>query len=192
MQLNEIDTFYATSKEHWRLWLQENHKTKKFIWLIQYKKKTNIPSITWSDAVDEALCYGWIDSVAKPIDDEKFVQYFCPRKPNSTWSKVNKEKIKLLIEANLMAEAGYLCIEKAKENGYWSILDEVEELIIPIDLEDALLSKNHAMDYFLSLSKSTRKAMLQWLVLAKQPTTRQKRIDEIAELASIKKKPKQF
>jgi len=142
--------------------------------------------------VDEALCFGWIDSTARPIDDEKYMQFFCKRKPNSVWSKINKEKIKRLIDAELITEAGFESIEIAKQNGSWNILDEVEELIIPEDLEKEFETKPGSKDFFLSLSKSVRKAILQWLVLAKQPATRQKRIYEIVELASQKLKPKQF
>lgn len=151
-----------------------------------------MPSISWSDAVDEALCFGWIDSVRKTIDEEKFVQFFGKRKPRGTWSKVNKEKVQRLIEAGLMFKAGLESIAAAKQNGSWEILDAVEELIIPEDLERAFKARGGSGDFFLSLSKSVRKAILQWLVLAKLPETRQRRIDEIAELAEQKMKPKQF
>ncbi len=180
------------SREEWRLWLAENHLAKQSVWLIYYKKKSGVPTLSWSEAVDEALCFGWIDSKAKPVDEEKFMQFFCQRKPNSVWSKINKEKVQRLMDAGLIAPAGYESIEAAKQNGSWTILDEVEELIIPNDLEAALKSQPGAEDFFLSLSKSIRKAMLQWLVMAKQPATRQKRIAEIAELAAQKRKPKQF
>ncbi|WP_310589106.1 YdeI/OmpD-associated family protein [Runella aurantiaca] len=151
-----------------------------------------MPSITWSEAVDQALCFGWIDSTSKPIDDEKFMQFFCKRKPKSVWSKINKEKVLRLTEAGLMTQAGFESIETAKLNGSWNILDEVEELTIPQDLTDELKMKPVAEEFFLSLSKSVRKSILQWLVLAKRPETRQNRITEIAELAAQKLKPKQF
>jgi uncharacterized protein YdeI (YjbR/CyaY-like superfamily) len=188
----EIETFYPASQQDWRRWLQENHRSKQAVWLIYYKKKTGVPSITWSDAVDEALCFGWIDSTARPIDDEKYMQFFCKRKPNSVWSKINKEKVQRLLEQGLIAEAGFESINTAKKNGSWTILDHVEELIIPEDLDAAFGSYPGSKDFFLSLSKSIRKAMLQWLVLAKQQVTRQKRVMEIAAHASQKLKPKQF
>ncbi len=191
--LNEdLDHFYPASRQDWRLWLEENHSSKQSVWLIYYKKKSNISTLSWSEAVDEALCFGWIDSTAKPIDDEKYKQFFTRRKPKSVWSKVNKEKVQRLIDQGLMTPAGYESIEKAKQNGSWTILDDVEELIIPIDLEMEFNTKPESIDFFLSLSKSVRKAILQWLVLAKLPETRQKRIIEIVELASQKLKPKQF
>lgn len=188
----EIATFYPSTQADWRAWLQENHLSKQSVWLIYYKKKSKIPSISWSEAVDEALCFGWIDSTARPIDDEKYMQFFTKRKPNSVWSKINKDKVEKLIATGKMSQAGFESIEKAKQNGSWTILDEVEELIIPDDLEAAFQANEGSKDFFMSLSKSVRKAILQWLVLAKQQTTRQKRINEIAELAAQKLKPKQF
>ncbi|MDR7212527.1 YdeI/OmpD-associated family protein [Flavobacterium piscis] len=191
-QLNELETFCPASQQEWRDWLKENHNSKQSVWLICYKKQTNIPTIFWSDAVDEALCFGWIDSTRKTIDNEKFIQFFCKRKPNSVWSKINKGKVERLIKEGVMAPAGYESIEKAKQNGSWIILDDVEELLIPEDLEKAFENQKNSKEYFLSLSKSVQKSILQWLVLAKRPETRQNRINEIAELASQKLKPKQF
>lgn len=192
MQKQEIETFYPASRTDWRQWLQENHGSKQAVWLVQYKKKANIPTISWSESVDEALCFGWIDSIRKTLDDEKFIQFFSKRKPKGTWSKINKEKIKQLIDEGLMMPTGYESIEKAKQNGSWTILDEVEELLIPDDLEREFETKAGSKDFFQGLSKSIRKAILQWIVLAKQQETRQKRINEIAELAAQKLKPKQF
>jgi uncharacterized protein YdeI (YjbR/CyaY-like superfamily) len=192
MEQNEIETFCPTCQTDWREWLQENHNSKQSVWLVCYKKQANIPTITWSDAVDEALCFGWIDSVRKSIDKDKFIQFFGKRKPNSVWSKINKAKVQRLIDEGLMMPAGFDSIEKAKENGSWTILDEVEELFIPEDLEKGFDAKPGSAAYFLSLSKSVKKSILQWLVLAKRPETRQNRINEIAELASQKLKPKQF
>ncbi len=192
MQINETDTLCPTSRKDWRKWLQKNHSIKQSVWLICYKKKCNIPTIFWSDAVDEALCFGWIDSIRRTLDEEKFIQFFSKRKPNGTWSKVNKEKIRQLTEAGLMTKAGFEVIERAKQNGSWTILDEVEALKIPKDLEAAFKIYKGSKQYFISLSKSVQKAILQWLVFAKRPETRQKRITEIAELASQQLKPKQF
>jgi uncharacterized protein YdeI (YjbR/CyaY-like superfamily) len=192
MQEKEIKTFCPTNRKEWRQWLQENHTSQLSVWLVQYKKKSNMPTLSWSDAVDEALCFGWIDSIRKTIDNEKFIQFFSPRKPKGTWSRVNKEKTKQLIELGFMTKAGFESIERSKQNGSWTILDEVEELIIPKDLLKEFKIKSGSEDYFLSLSKSVRKAILQWLVMAKRPETRAIRIAEIVEMASQGKKPKQF
>ncbi|MES2512718.1 MAG: YdeI/OmpD-associated family protein [Bacteroidota bacterium] len=192
MQSNDIDTFYPASQKEWRQWLKQNHASKQSVWLVCYKMKSGIPTISWSDAVDEALCFGWIDSVRKSIDDEQFIQFFSKRKPTSTWSKVNKEKIKRLIDEKKMTKAGLRSIALAKENGSWTILDEVEKLIIPKDLEKAFTANPGSKSFFLSLSKSVKKMMLTWIVFAKKSETRQRRITEIAELAGKKLKPKQF
>ncbi|GAB2781929.1 YdeI/OmpD-associated family protein [Rhabdobacter roseus] len=192
MQKPDLETFCPTCQQDWRDWLQEHHQTKQSVWLVYYKKQANVPSIAYSDAVDEALCFGWIDSTRKSIDHETFMQFFCKRKPRSVWSKVNKAKVQRLIDAGLMTQAGYDSIETAQQNGSWETLDEVEELNIPEDLEKAFAARAGSQEYFMSLSRSTRKAILQWLILAKRPETRQKRRDEIALLASLKQKPKQF
>ncbi|ACE06207.1 hypothetical protein Aasi_0836 [Candidatus Amoebophilus asiaticus 5a2] len=135
MSVKEIESFYPSNRQQWREWLQENHAKKQSIWLIHYKIKSSMPTISWSEAVDEALCFGWIDSKAKPIDEEKYMQFFSKRRAISTWSKVNKEKVQKLIDGGTMTKAGLESIEIAKQNGSWTILDEVEALIIPNDLE---------------------------------------------------------
>jgi uncharacterized protein YdeI (YjbR/CyaY-like superfamily) len=189
---NELETFYPKSRQEWREWLQKNHIKKQSVWLIYYKKKSAIPTVTYSEAVDEALCFGWIDSKTKPINEESFMQFFSRRKEKSVWSKINKEKIQRLIEAGLMTQAGYDIIETAKQNGSWTILDGAEALVIPADLENEFQNRANAKKYFLSLSRSDKRNILQWLVLAKRQETRQKRIEEIVELADNNQKPKQF
>tara|TARA_R110002020_G_scaffold312439_3_gene527904 strand:+ start:3699 stop:4280 length:582 start_codon:yes stop_codon:yes gene_type:complete len=186
------ETFYPLSQTDWRKWLIENHISKQSVWLIFYKKDSNKPTLLWSEAVDEALCFGWIDSKKKSIDSEKYCQLFSKRKPKSTWSKINKEKVDYLTEQGLMRKAGLKSLSVAKQNGYWTILDNVEKLIIPKDLERAFKVKYNSKDFFLSLSKSKKKVILQWIVLAKLNETREKRIIKIAELASNNKVPKQF
>ncbi|WP_159475071.1 YdeI family protein [Dyadobacter sp. 3J3] len=187
-----IDTFYPQSRQEWRKWLLDNHDKKQSIWLIYYKKKSNIPTIIYSEAVDEALCFGWIDSKSKPLDDERFMQFFCKRKANSVWSKINKEKIERLTKEGLMTKAGFETVEKAKQNGSWTVLDEAEALIISKDLEKEFEKRPNAKTYFLGLSRSDKRNILQWLTLAKRKETREKRIIEIVELAQQNLKPKQF
>lgn len=187
-----METFYPKSRQEWREWLQENHNKKESIWLTYYKKKSNVPTVAYSEAVDEALCFGWIDSKSKPLDKEKYVQYFSKRKEKSVWSKVNKEKVARLINEGRMTKMGLEIIERAKLNGSWTILDEAEALIIPVDLEKEFEKKPNAKQFFLSLSRSDKRNILQWLVLAKRQETRQKRITEIVELADENLKPKPF
>ncbi|MGH1516877.1 YdeI/OmpD-associated family protein [Chryseobacterium sp. JK1] len=185
-------TVYVNTKAEWREWLEKNHQSEQSIWLVCNTKKSNLPMIYWTELVDEALCFGWIDSTRKTIDENSFMQLFSRRKPNSTWSRINKEKVEKLIENNLMRKAGLDCIRIAQENGSWNILDSVEGLEIPKDLNEAFKMYSGSQAYFESLSKSVKKMLLQWIVLAKRPETRQKRIDEIAIHAAQKKKPKQF
>jgi uncharacterized protein YdeI (YjbR/CyaY-like superfamily) len=187
--MNQYD---PKDKEDWRNWLLKNHLTVDSIWLIFHKKNAPNPNLSWSEAVDAALCFGWIDSTKKSIDNEKYMQYFCKRKPKSNWSKINKDKVKTLIEQGLMQEQGYKSIEIAKENGSWTFLDAVEALIIPADLKEAFTKHQGAMEYFDSLNKSTKKMLLYWVIAAKRKPTRQNRVAEIAENASQKMVPKRF
>lgn len=189
---NNPESFCPSDKEDWRNWLILNHKIKESVWLIIYKKKSDTPNLSWSEAVDEALCFGWIDSLKRPIDSEKYMQYFGKRKPKSTWSKINKEKVEKLIKSGLMTESGIKSIEIAKQNGSWTILDSVENLEIPSDLEHELNQSPGSKDFFKSLSKSIQKAMLYWIISAKRAETRQKRIKEIVDNARHSRKPKQF
>ena len=138
--------------------------------------------MSWSDAVEEALCFGWIDSKRKTLDEERFMQFFGKRKAKSTWSKINKQKIEQLIAADLMSKAGLDSIEVAKQNGSWTMLDEVEELIIPADMEKAFKKKPKTKAFFLGLSRSERRRILLGLVMAKTAVTRQKRIDEVLQM----------
>jgi uncharacterized protein YdeI (YjbR/CyaY-like superfamily) len=180
------------SKEQWRKWLQDNHELKESVWLVYYKKKADRATITWSEAVDEALCFGWIDSTGKTIDEEKHMQFFSRRKPKSTWSKINKDKIIRLTEAGLMTPSGQQCIDIAKANGSWELLDSVEQLIVPEDLMAAFDNHSAAKLYFDGLSRSVMKNLLQWLILAKRPQSRLKRIEDIVRFATERSLPKQF
>jgi len=123
--MNDAEEYCPKDNEDWRKWLELNHKRKDAVWLIFYKKKSPNYNLSWSASVDEALCFGWIDSVKKTIDSESYKQYFSKRKAKSNWSKVNKDKVKTLIDRDLMREEGYKSIEIAKENGSWTILDNV-------------------------------------------------------------------
>lgn len=190
MHKKEIETYCPKSQADWREWLEKNHQAKRSVWLVYYKASTKIASLSWSEAVDEALCFGWIDSTKKTIDKERYRQYFTRRKPKSTWSKVNKEKVAKLIQNNQMREAGFLSIEIAKQNGSWTLMDGVEALIIPEDLKVALNKKEGSMEFFQNQTKSTQRGLLYWVVIAKKTETRKKRIEEIARLAAKGMKPK--
>ena len=182
--MTEIEIVYPKSIAEWRRWLVKHHLSKQSVWFAFYSKKSQKPYLTWSEAVDVALCFGWIDSKKIKIDDERSHQFFSKRKPKSNWSKINKEKVDQLIEAGLMTEAGLKSIAIAKENGSWNNLDAVEELVIPDDLEKAFKKHKGSKDYFMSLSKSIKKMMLYWVTSAKRPETRQQRVTDTVQLAA--------
>lgn len=182
MNKKEIEHFYPQTKQHWREWLEKNHIQQDAVWLIHYKKISGKPSVAWPDAVDEALCFGWIDSKAVTIDTNSYKQFYTKRKPKSTWSKVNKDKVERLIADEKMREAGLKCIEIAKQNGSWTILDSIDALEIPEGLELAFANYDGSKEKFEALSKSKRKLMLYNLMVAKTDLTKSKRIAEILEV----------
>ena len=183
---DEQDPICPASKAEWRQWLQQYHTTETSVWVKFYKKHAEGPTVTWSDAVDEALCFGWIDSKRVSIDQDCFRQFFSRRKPKSIWSKVNKDKVVQLIEAGLMTEAGLASIELAKKNGSWNMYDEVEGLIVPDDLEEAFNKIPGSRERFEALSRSAKKLHLFNLMMAKRPETRQKRIADIMSACAAK------
>ena len=143
--MKDAKDYCPYDNKDWRKWLELNHKKKEAVWLIFYKKKSPVYNLSWSESVDEALCFGWIDSTKRTIDSEKYKQYFCQRKAKSNWSKINKDKVKTLIEQGLMKEEGNKSIEIAKENGSWTILDQVEALVIPEDLIEEFSNNKGSM-----------------------------------------------
>lgn len=175
-----MNTIYCKNRDEWRAWLEQNHAIEKDIWLIYYKKHTKKETIFYSEAVDEALCFGWIDSTAKTIDDETYMQRYSPRKAKSVWSLVNKNKVKRLIEEKKMTQAGILTVKMAKENGQWenaySLKDKVEILI---ELEHALNSNQLAFENFYKFSQSNQQNYIRWVVNAKRAETIRKRIDAV-------------
>ncbi|WP_414577727.1 YdeI/OmpD-associated family protein [Anabaena sp. CCY 9402-a] len=187
---NQLETFHAPNRQTWREWLENNHQNYIGIWLIYYKVKSGKPSIKYSEAVKEALCFGWIDSKVKSLDADRYLQIFTPRKPKSVWSKLNKQYIAELIEQSLMTEAGLAKITAAKQDGSWTSLDAIEALIIPDDLQQALAANADANQYFTAFSNSTKKNILSWIANAKRPETRMKRIEQTINSATQNKNPK--
>ncbi|WP_414752825.1 YdeI/OmpD-associated family protein [Anabaena sp. CCY 9910] len=180
---NQLQTFQASDRQEWREWLTQNYQTSIGVWLIYYKVKSGKPSIKYNEAVKEALCFGWIDSKVKSLDEERYMQIFTPRKQKSVWSKLNKQYIQELSEQGLMTEAGLAKINAAKQDGSWIALDDIEALIIPDDLQQALAANETANTYFSGLSNSSKKNILLRLASAKRPETRLKRIEETINLA---------
>lgn len=179
-----VKTFYAANVQEWRNWLKINHTSENGVWLIIYKKSSNTPSAYYKEAVDEALCFGWIDSKPNKRDEESFFQYFSKRNPKSNWSKVNKEKIQRLRKEGRLAPAGEEMVNIAQKTGTWDALNDVENGVIPKDLMVAFSSYEHAKSNFEAFPPSTKRGILEWIFNAKRPATRQKRIEETAHLAN--------
>ncbi|SNZ00529.1 YdeI/OmpD-associated family protein [Flagellimonas pacifica] len=177
--MDNFPELYFKNDNEWRTWLHENHASVNGIFLIFYKVEHEMESMRWEEAVRVALCYGWIDSTVKSLGNGKRRQYFCPRKPKSVWSKVNKTHIKELIENGLIHQSGLTSINIAKKNGSWVALDDVENGVVPKDLQQAFNSNKEAFQNFQNFSHSQRKSYLYWLNQAKRDETRQKRIIEI-------------
>jgi uncharacterized protein YdeI (YjbR/CyaY-like superfamily) len=178
-----IKTFYAKDQKAWRAWLKKNHSKEKSVWLILFKKKSSTPSVYYPEAVDEALCFGWIDSKPNKRDEESYFQFFAKRNSKSNWSKINKEKVAKLMKLGKMGKAGLEMVTLAKKTGTWDALNEVEEIVIPDDLQKAFSKSKIAATNFGAFPRSTKKGILDWILSAKRPETRQKRIDETVSLA---------
>ena len=172
----------------WRDWLAANHASSTGVWLVYDKKTHRKDRLAYADSVEEALCFGWIDSVMRPISDEHYMQLFTPRKAKSVWSKLNKDRVARLVEQKLMAPAGLAMVELAKRTGTWASLDSVEALTVPPDLAKALAAKPAAARNFAAFAPSARKAFLYWVNAAKRPETRSARIREIVKRAAANQK----
>ena len=177
-------TFYAKSRNEWRKWLEKNSETEKSVWLIFYNKLSKTKSVPYEEAVEEGLCFGWIDSVKYKRDDESSYQYFSPRKLKSNWSKSNRDRVKKLTEAGLMTESGQKLIDHAKKSGTWHALVQVENSVIPEDLQKLFNKNKTAQKHFKAFSNSVKRMILEWILSAKRPETRAKRIEETVNLAS--------
>ncbi|OOG74213.1 YdeI family protein [Flavobacterium sp. A45] len=186
--MKEKEHHYFKKASDWREWLHNNHHSSSGVYLIFYKVNSPFESMRWEEAVQVAICYGWIDSTVRNIDEHSRRQIFSPRKDKSVWSKLNKTYIEKLIADNLMHESGLAKIEKAKQNGSWNSLDAVEDLIIPEDLEQAFEQNKIAFENYKNFSPTYRKSYLYWLNQAKRAETRNKRITEIIDLCNQNKK----
>lgn len=180
--MEEKELLYFKNAQEWREWLHDNHHSSKGVHLVFYKVNSDQESMRWEEAVQVAICYGWIDSTVKRLDEERRRQMFTPRKDKSVWSKLNKTYIEQLIANNLMHESGLRKIEIAKQNGSWESLDAVESLQMPQDLEIAFSQNKIALDNYHSFSPSYRKSYLYWLNQSKREETRKARITEIVSL----------
>jgi uncharacterized protein YdeI (YjbR/CyaY-like superfamily) len=179
-----MNSVHPLTRAEWRAWLATHHEQTEGVWLISFKKAVGQPRVEYDDAVEEALCFGWVDSKPGKLDDERTMLYFAPRKSGSNWAKSNKVRVAKLIAANLMMPAGLAKIEAAKQDGTWEKLDSVEALEVPPDLVAELAKYPHAAANFAAFPRSVRRGILEWLVNAKRTETRAKRIAETAKLAN--------
>ena len=180
------------SRKEWRAWLEANHESAESIWLVTFKKTSGKLHVSYDAVVEEALCFGWIDSLPRKLDDERSMLLLSPRKPGSAWSKVNKDRVERMAAAGKMHPAGLRKIEQSKADGSWTFLDDVEALVIPDDLAAALAEYEDAEENFMAFPPSTKRGILEWIKQAKRPETRSKRIRETAELASRNVRANQY
>lgn len=186
------ERFHPESRAEWRAWLEANHDTADGVWLVSWRKATGRPAVPYDDVVTEALCFGWIDSVINKLDDERSALLITPRKKGSGWSRLNKQRIERIEADGIMAPAGRAVLDRAKADGSWTLLDDVEALIEPDDLAAALDAVPDARRHWDGFSPSSRKGILGWIAMAKRAPTRQKRIDETVRLAADGVKANQY
>lgn len=177
-----------SSRAEWRQWLATHHASAPGVWLVYFKKASGQPSVTYPEAVEEALCFGWIDSHPRKLDADRSQLLFTPRKPKSGWSKVNKERLERLEAAGQLRPAGLAAIARARQNGAWESLDAAEAGLVPGDLAAALAADEAATRSFAAFSPSARKGVLTWVLGARQPETRARRVAETVRMAALGKR----
>ena len=181
--------FFKNGQE-WRTWLQQNHAEINAVWLVHYKKSSGKTGIGYDEALEEALCFGWIDGKLKSLDKEKYIIRYSPRKAKSVWSKLNKDKAEQLIVSGKMTDAGLAKIEEAKSNGYWdSAYTNRKTDELPLDLKNALIQDKEAWYHFQRFANSYRNNYIGWVNMAKSEETRKRRISEVVKRSSMNKKP---
>ena len=174
---------HFANRDQWRAWLEENHAAAQEIWLVFHKKRTGKPGLAYDDAVEEALCFGWIDGILKRIDDKKHMNRFCPRRAGSIWSERNRERVRRMIEAGRMTEAGLAKIREAKANGQWDKAAERQDTtVVPAELTAALAKDERARRNFDKLAPSYRRQFIYWVGTAKRDETRRKRVAEAVKM----------
>jgi uncharacterized protein YdeI (YjbR/CyaY-like superfamily) len=182
--LDDAPLVHIDDRATWRAWLEANHATARGVWLVTWRSRSGRRGLGYEDAIQEALCFGWVDGTAGRVDDDRGKLYFAPRRPRSGWSASNKARLERLIADGRMTPAGTAAIERAKANGSWTMLDSVERLEVPGDLARALEAQPPAAAIFASFPPSARKQMLAWVATAIRPETRALRIAAIADSAA--------
>ena len=180
------------SVAEWRAWLAEHHRRGAGVWLVTWRSGSDGPRITYEESVEQALCFGWVDSKGRTLDPERTMLWFAPRKARSGWSRTNKERITRLTAAGLMEPAGLALIEAAKADGSWTLLDAVEDLVVPDDLAAAFAAHPPAAQEWEAFPRSVKRAILEWIVQARRPETRARRVTETAEKAQVGERANQW
>jgi len=181
---DHYERVHPQTREEWRAWLRANHAESPGVWLVSWKKASGRAPIGDDATVEEALCVGWVDSLVRRLDEERSLLLFTPRRPTSRWSPPNKERVARLIAEGRMASAGLALVDEAKRSGAWTALDDVENLVVPDDLRDAFARHPGAADRWEAFPRSARRGILEWILDARRPTTRARRIEETASLAA--------
>ena len=174
---------YVINRDDWRVWLDKNHNTTKEVWLIYYKKHAGKPSISYEASVEEALCFGWVDSIIKRLDNDRCARKFTPRKTASRWSESNEKRAEKMIREGRMTEAGMARIREAQERGEWRKVRAVsKELVVPSFIEEALAKNEKAHAFFDTLANSYKRQIVGWVSSAKKEETRARRLAEVVGL----------
>ena len=183
--------YHAESRAQWRSWLEHHHSAERGVWLCSWRSDTGRPRCPYPDVVEEAICFGWIDSTVHVFDDERGVQLITPRKPKSSWTRLNRRRAADMEVAGAMTDAGRQAIERAKDNGWWTIYDPVEDLVEPDALAAALDAVPAARSNWDAFSPSARKLMLWWVISAARSDTATQRIARIVEDAAEGRRARQ-
>lgn len=183
MGVSDYEQVFVSSRSEWREWLAANADTSPGIWLVTHKRATGLPAPSYDDVVEEALCFGWVDSTVRTRDELTGMQLVTPRRPRSTWAITNKERVARLTAAGLMTERGLRAVAVAQENGSWSALESVERMDVPEDLAAALAADPIAAGNFKALPPGSVRQHLWWVVSAKRPQTRAQRIAAVVSAA---------
>lgn len=186
------NSFQASTRAQWRRWLSKHHKRAEGVWLITFKKRSGGPHVEYGACVEEALCFGWIDSLPRKLDEQRSMLWFAPRKPGTGWSRLNKERVERLLELGALAPAGRAKIRAAQSDGSWGKLDAVERLELPEDLRAALRALPQAAANFEAFPPSAKRGILEWIGAAKRAPTRAARIAETAECAARNERANQW
>ena len=181
---DDAERIHPETRAEWRAWLAANHDRPDGVWVILWNRHAGRPAPSYDDAVEEALCFGWIDSVVHKLDADRRMQWYSPRRKGSGWSRPNKIRLERVEAAGLMTPAGRRVLDAAKADGSWTRHDEVEDRIVPDDLAAAFAARPGSREHWDGFTASQQKAVLGWIVTAKRPATRQKRVDEAADQAA--------